>query len=351
MDTAAQVQFQVGPRGFGHHRLRLVNLRPLGVNLGSGMITVDQAQSIAAALLRARPSACEPFLPSAGGADSTSFRLRFGGERMLLTVKRRTRSPVGIYFHARLRAAGLPVPELLAFSPDGGPRREACAIWEWIEGLPAEWGPGEACPYDEADFGELLLSIHSLSFDGAYGFLGDDLARRTFSLPGLGPVSPDWPSFFHCDALAGRYLEAGYINMEEARVLASLPDRLVRELGNRPRRLLHMGDVMHNGNMLVDPGSGRIRAILDFSESTAGDPRWELAWVHYYFADLPGERRKFDLDRFWSGYGGVFGSDDVLGCFYLAAVLLFEKLLFYDPASGQGRWAIATVRRILRNFA
>ena len=35
---------------------------------------------------------------------------------------------------------------------------------------------------------------------------------------------------------------------------------------------------------------------------------------------------------------------DELGRFYLVAVLLFEKLLFFEPESPRGRWAIQTVR-------
>jgi hypothetical protein len=168
--------------------------------------------------------------------------------------------------------------------------------------LPAEWGTGQPCPYDEAELGELLRRIHDLGFDADFGFLGDDLARRTFSLPDLGPTSARWAEFFHCDHVARLYLQKGYLDPDEAEILSSLPDRLSDELRHVERRLLHLGDVMHNGNLIVDPGTGRTRAILDYAESTAGDPRWELAWIRYYFADYPFERSTFDLDRFWDGY-------------------------------------------------
>ncbi|HEX4213155.1 MAG TPA: aminoglycoside phosphotransferase family protein [Candidatus Dormibacteraeota bacterium] len=315
------------------------------------MITTPQARAVATALLGRAPSGCQRFRPPAGGADSTTFRLRLGADRMLLTVKRRPGSPVGIRFHALLRAAGLPVPELIAFGPAAGPEGEACAIWEWVEGVPAEWGPGEPCPYDEAEFGELLGRIHGLGFEGDYGFLGDDLEHRAHTLPGLGPVSSDWASFFHCDVAAERYLALGYLDAEEAGLLSSLPRRLGEGFASRPRRLLHMGDVMHTGNMLIDRRSGRIRAILDYTESMVGDPLWELAWIRYYFADYPWDRQGFDLARFWAGYGAEHGSEDLLGRFYLMAVLLFEKLRFYEPDSPRGRWAVATVRRLLRTLA
>jgi aminoglycoside phosphotransferase (APT) family kinase protein len=270
---------------------------------------------------------------------------------MLLKVKNQPKTPEGVYFHARLKSAGLPVPDLVAFAPSAGPRGETCTVWEWVEGLPAEWEVGLPCPYDEAELGELLRRIHDLGFDADFGFLGDDLARRTFSLPDLGPTSTRWAGFFHCDRVARLYLQKGYLNPDEAEILSSLPDRLSDELSHVERRLLHLGDVMHNGNLIVDPGTGRIRAILDYAESTAGDPRWELAWIRYYFADYPFERSTFDLDRFWDGYGAEYGSNDPLGRFYLAAILLFEKLRFYDPESARGRWAIETIKNILRDFS
>ncbi|HLZ07779.1 MAG TPA: aminoglycoside phosphotransferase family protein [Chloroflexota bacterium] len=313
--------------------------------------TTQQAQSIAEQLLGRQLDGCEQFLPKAGGNDSFTFRLRVGPETMLLTVKKRPGTPVGVYFHGRLRAAGLPVPGLVAFEPGAGPNGEACAIWEWVAGTSAEWVRGEPCPYDESELGATLRRIHDLRFAGSFGFLGDNLEQRTFALPDLGPTSLSWGEFFHCDVVARYYINKGYLDLPEAEILSTLLARLRNELGRAETRLLHMGDIMHNGNLLVETGTGHIRAILDFTESMAGDPRWELAWIRYYFADYPDERPTFDLARFWAGYGAEYGSDDALGRFYLAAILLFEKLRFYDPASPRGRWAIATVKSILRGFA
>ncbi|MFZ0215402.1 MAG: aminoglycoside phosphotransferase family protein [Candidatus Dormiibacterota bacterium] len=324
---------------------------PTGQKRLHRIVTVQHAEVIAEDLLRRRPDSCERFLPRAGGTDSCNFRLSVGSERMLLTVKRRPNSPVGMYFHGRLQAARLPVPEAVAFGARAGPHGEACAIWEWIDGTPAEWGGGEPCPYDEAEFGQLLRRVHSLRFDGPFGFLGDDPQQRTFSIPGLTPSSAEWASVFDCEGAARHYLARGYLDSAEARLLASLPVRLEDELDCTSPRLLHMGDIMHTGNLLIAPDSGHIRAVLDYSESMAGDPRWELAWVRFYFADCAGTSPTFDLARFWAGYGAEYGAEDPLGRFYLAAILLFEKLRFYDPNTPRGRWAIATVRHILRSFA
>jgi len=294
----------------------------------------------------------EPFEPTVGGDDSYSFRLWVGGDAMLLKIKKWPGSPVGVYFYERIREAGVPVPELIAFSPNAGPGGEACAAWEWIEGRPAEWGPGEPCPYDEAQFGEILRRIHDLRFDGPFGLLGDDPpASRSSALPDCGPVSDTWVGFFGCDCAARRYFDKGYLTRREADALASLPDLLSDELNQAGRRLLHMGDIMHNGNMIVEPGSGRILAVVDYVESMAGDPRWELAWVDYYFGQYPFAPRDFDMARFRSAYGTDHDPEDRLGRFYLAAALLFEKLLFFDPASPRGRWAIDRVKQILAQFS
>lgn len=310
---------------------------------------VDQASLVAAQLLGRAPKRIETFRPTVGGDDSHSFRLGLGKNEMLLKIKKQPGSPVGVYFHSRLKETGLPVPELIAFDSAGGPRGEACAIWEWIEGEPAEWGPSEPCPYDEAELGELLRRIHDLEFDGPFGFLGDDLSARAFTpLPDLGPVSKSWAGFFHCDRAARRYFDKAYLNRREADLLASLPDLLRGEFTKAEPRLLHMSDIMHNGNMLVR--NGRIVSIVDYVESVAGDPRWELAWFDYYFGSLPFDRAPFDMARFRAAYGADHDPGDSLGRFYLAAVLLFEKLLWLDLASQKGRWAIGTVKHILRTF-
>jgi aminoglycoside phosphotransferase (APT) family kinase protein len=121
---------------------------------------------------------------------------------------------------------------------------------------------------------------------------------------------------------------------------------LARELARAEPRLLHMSDIMHNGNLIVR--EGRIVAIVDYVESMAGDPRWELAWFDYYFATLPFDRAPFDMARFRAAYGTDHDPQDDLGRFYLLAILVFEKLLWLDSNSEQGQWAIETVKDMLR---
>jgi len=308
----------------------------------------EQARDIIEHLLGTLPVGIARYRPSVGGDDSYGYRFSAGGERLLLKVKKTPATPVGLYFYQRVKAAGVPVPELVAFAPDAGPQGQACAIWSWIEGRPAAWGPGQPCPYDEAAFGELLRQIHALRFDGQFGLLGDDPAHRTSSShPDLRATSDSWLGFFDCEAAARRYLDRGYLDCREAVTLASLPERLQGAFPDLGARLLHMGDIMHHGNMLVGP-HGEIMAVVDYVESTAGDPRWELAWVDYYFSIYPFDRRSFDMDRFRAAYGTDHDPDDEVGRFYLLAILLFEKLLFFSPQSARGRWAIHCVKRLLR---
>jgi Phosphotransferase enzyme family len=310
----------------------------------------EEAIAVIGALLRDYPEQIHRLDPAVGGDGSYSFRFSVGGRSLLLKAQKRPGVPIGIYFHERIREAGVPVPELVSHSPDAGPQGQACAIWSWVEGRPADWGMDEACPYDEAEFGELLRQIHELRFDGAFGLLGDDISRRTFaSHPDLGPTSDTWTGFFHCDRAARRYAAMGYLNEAEARTLAGLPARMRPQFANVQARLLHMGDIMHQGNMLIGLG-GHIQAVVDFVESTAGDPRWELAWIDYYFSMLPHGRLSFDTSRFRAAYGTDHDPYDEIGRFYLLAILLFEKLLFYRPDSERGKWAIGTVKSLLMGF-
>jgi len=307
----------------------------------------DQAQELIDDMLGTRPLDLVRYRPAVGGDDSYSYRFSARGERLFLKVKKAPATPVGLYFYQRVKAAGVPVPELMAFAPEAGPAGQACAIWSWVEGQPATWEAGQPCPFDEAGFGRLLRQIHDLRFVGAFGLLGDDLAHRTFSShPDLRATSDTWLGFFDCEAAARRYRDKGYLDRREAKTLAHLPERLQGAFLDVEARLLHMGDIMHHGNMLVGP-HGEIVAVVDYAESTAGDPRWELAWADYYFSIYPFDRRSFDMDRFRAAYGTDHNPDDDVGRFYLLAILVFEKLLFFRPESARGRWAIATVKRLL----
>lgn len=313
--------------------------------------TDDEATTVAERLLGRRPPVAVRSRPAAGGTDSHVFRIVAGRDDLVLQIKLEPGRPIGAYFHARLQSDGIPVPRLVALDASGGPHGEACALWEWVDGTPAEWSAELACPYDEAELGELLRRIHDLRVAGAFGLLGDTETERPAaqpSYPHFGPSSASWPGYFHCDRAAREMADRGYLDPAEADLFACLPQRLDATLVCDGPHLLHMGDIMHNGNLLLDPRTGRIRAVLDYADSMGGDPRWELAWFDYYFGELPVGRPKFDLRRFRDAYGTHHDADDVAGRFYLLAILAFDKLRFYDPASHRGIWGIATLKRLLR---
>jgi aminoglycoside phosphotransferase (APT) family kinase protein len=312
--------------------------------------SVHDAKALARKLPGRAPTRVEPLWPRVRSNDCYAFRIEIGGQPMLLKVAKRPRVPMGLYFHHRLREAGIPVPELIAAGPGEGPGGANCALWEWIEGRSsADWPRGSPCPFDEAEFGELMRSIHSLRFEGPPGLLGDDLASRTYTWgPGIRPVGGTWAEVFDCRAAAERLAERGHIKREEAEVFAALPDRLSPELNAAECRLLHM-DL--RSNLLLDPATGRIRAVVDYTESFAGDPRFELALVGYWFMDRVVHFLPFDMPRFRAAYGATHNPRDARGRFYLAVLLACDEVPGCDPTSTKGQWSIATFRSVLASFA
>jgi hypothetical protein len=65
---------------------------------------------------------------------------------------------------------------------------------------------------------------------------------------------------------------------------------------------------------------------------------------------LPFNDSEFDMVRFRAGYGTDHDPEDTLGRLYLLAILAFDKLLWLDPASETGRWAIGVARNTLTSF-
>jgi hypothetical protein len=311
-------------------------------------ISLEQARRISKDLLGSDVDRIEPFLPRVGGYDSHCFRLWTWQNQILLKIMKHPGKPIGIYFHDRLEQAGIPVPKLIAFSKNAGPNGEASVIWDWVQGEPVRWHPGQPCPYDEAQLGELLRAIHELPFDGSYGFLCDSLSERSYTWhPHLGPISKAWSEFFHCSQVAAQLFKDGYLDEEEAEILSGLAENLRKDLDCTPRSLLHT-DIRNN--MILEPGTGRILAVFDFTESCAGDPRWELAWIDYWFIDRFEHFLPFDMTRFRAAYGTDHNLRDPIGRFYLAMILSLEAVPTYDPTSLGHRWAVLTLKTVLRTF-
>jgi aminoglycoside phosphotransferase (APT) family kinase protein len=286
-------------------------------------------------MLGRAPDRVEPFNPPAGGDDSHSFRLWDRGRPLLLKLMIRPGLPLGVYFHSRLREAGVPVPELIAFSADGGPGGAACGLLEWVEGEPAEFDSHERPPYDEAEFGRLLRTIHDLRHEPGFGRLDDagttSHARWT-----------DWVSQL-VEWGAAACLRRGAIDKELGDRLRRLPQRFADRLAAAPPALLHYGDIMHNGNLIVDAERRRILAVVDFSDAIVGDPRLELAWVDLYFGAYGYFGRGFDLRRFREAYGDDGDLYEPARLLYVCLALL-TMLTYVAPTSERGRHHVALLR-------
>jgi aminoglycoside phosphotransferase (APT) family kinase protein len=291
-------------------------------------LSADQALRIAYQLLGRPPETVEPFVPPTGGDDSHSFRVWDRGRPLLLKVMVRPGMPIGAYFHGRLREAGLPVPELVAVSPDGVSGERACGLFEWVEGTAAEFDSHERPPYDEAEFGILLRTIHDLRHEGGFGRL-DDGGRTSHG------EWEDWVSEL-VEWTTTTCVRRGACAPELAERLRRLPERFADDLAAAPPALLHYGDIMHNGNLIVDPARRHILAVVDFSDAIVGDPRLELAWVDLYFGAHGHFGRGFDLARFRMAYGDEADSGDPLRLFYVALALV-TMLTYVDPGSKRAR--------------
>jgi aminoglycoside phosphotransferase (APT) family kinase protein len=232
-------------------------------------------------------------------------------------ARRQGAEPLGLYFHGRLRKAGLPVPALIAYGESTLKGRQS-TIWEHVEGEQARWPGTGPCPYDEAECAELLLQIHALDFDGPFCLLGDEPPDREF-----GPASDAWAEMFPCGRAARSYFDQGLIDKKEADILASLPSLLNEELGRVERRLLHM-DFFFNGNLILDEGTKRIIGVVDYAEAMAGDPLLEVAVFERHH--LP-DKHIFDIKRFRDAYGS-YDPDGPLVRFYVLSLLLFERLMY-----------------------
>ncbi|UCC67214.1 MAG: aminoglycoside phosphotransferase family protein [Armatimonadota bacterium] len=286
-----------------------------------------EACRLADLLLGRRPDRLESFRPAAGGDDSHSFRLWDRGKALLLKVMARPGTPIGAYFYGRLRQARVPVPDLVAFSPDGGPGKRACGVFEWVHGTPAEFASHERPPYDEAEFGRLLRAIHDLRHDSGFGRL-DDHGRTSHSR------WSEWVS----DLLAWgatTCVRRRAFGPELADSLRRLPEEFAAELAAAPPALLHYGDIMHNGNLIVDPDSRRVLAVVDFSDAIVGDPRLELAWIDLYFGAYGHFGRGFDLMRFREAYGDDGDLHEPTRLLYVCLALM-TMLTYVDPGTPRG---------------
>ncbi|WP_436911945.1 phosphotransferase family protein [Halosimplex marinum] len=176
--------------------------------------------------------------------------------------------------------------------------------------------------------GRLLARVHDLRSFDAFG----DLVSRDGG-PAVRDGRATWPDRLRdivddsLDGLAG----TRFAGLEEP--LREYADDRFAELDLAADAALLHGDY-RPGNLLADPDTGDLTAVLDWGAAQAGDPRYELAWAVREFsgrapvgsADRERVREAF-VDAYEEGRADGFERDaasERRQSFYLAATWLVE---------------------------
>jgi aminoglycoside phosphotransferase (APT) family kinase protein len=152
------------------------------------------------------------------------------------------------------RSAGVPVPEIFAWSPEASALGSPFLVMERISGetIPRRILRNESALHGLAGrCGELLALIHGIS--------PEVIAR----LPDSDPVDQIWGEYEEC---------------EQPRAVLDLAFRWLRthQPPDDGRKVLVHGD-FRNGNLIVGPDG--IRAVLDWELAHRGDPMEDLGWL------------------------------------------------------------------------
>jgi aminoglycoside phosphotransferase (APT) family kinase protein len=177
------------------------------------------------------------------------------------------------------------------------------------------------CPYDEADFGAILRTLHSTRVTGAGPI--DDLGQTYFAT---------WGAFLAtmADEALKMCLERGSIDGQLHRALRRSWLPQLRELVEVEPRLLHL-ESLGFSNILYDPATRRITGLLDYEDCVGGDPLFEFAWLYYYFGGRDSGQKYFDYRRFLEGYGPHPEPGDRLALY--RPVMWLDKLSWIRPDS------------------
>lgn len=172
----------------------------------------------------------------------------------------------------------VPVPVPVRTGRPGGGYPWRWSIVPWFVGTPADAVPPAARDTWAEQLAAVLGALHRPAPDDAplNPYRGVPLAARDGAVIARIATSPD------------------------AAVLGpAWRDGLAAPRWDGPSVWLH-GDP-HPGNLLT--GDGRLAAVLDFGDVTAGDPASDLATAWFCFG--PAGR-----DRFWAAYAAASGSDE-----------------------------------------
>ncbi|QLH78521.1 phosphotransferase [Halosimplex rubrum] len=192
------------------------------------------------------------------------------------------------------RETDLPVPERYGVRESHESAPAPAFLMEHLPGdspppvtdpTPDDSGEGRAADRLLRESGRHLARIHDLRTFESFGELVADPDRRTTAdggSPAAKPVVRDghntWTGrvgtliAFSLDGLA----DTRFADLESD--LREYADERLATLDFAAEAALLHGDY-RPGNLLGDPETGRVTAVLDWGAAQAGDPRYELAWV------------------------------------------------------------------------
>jgi hygromycin-B 7''-O-kinase len=228
-------------------------------------------------------------LPRSGGQLSSVFEVRdAGGEALIVKVydpEWAWKQAKEVYVYGVLTPEiGELVPSVIHAEPAG--EQHAFTVLSKVDGVPlSEVTPADYRPiYEQA--GALLARIHRIP-QPAYGYLTDQV---------LEPLPSN-------DQYMGRQFAKKLKEFEELGGDAELQARITEYVAAHPvaadiRPVLCHND-FHEGNLLVDPDTGRLNGIIDVENAIAADPLLDLAKAQYY--SIKDDQAK--LDGLIKGYG------------------------------------------------
>lgn len=277
--------------------------------------------------------------PLGGGHSGETFLAEFGGDRTVVRILRPGRRPAG---SARRDAAVLrwvrgllPVPDVLEVR-DADASRDVpeLLVTAFVPGVRGDEYLAGATPQDAAA-------------------LGDDLARVVLRLAGIATprpgllVGPDLATVALPAASVAEWVE-GLDGDEEWLALRSALAPVAEEadavLALTTRNCLVHGD-LNPKNLLVDPATRRVAALVDWEHARSDGPHADLGNL-LRFDDAGGDVVR---DRVLPAYAACFGEDlDELPVRAAAADLVaLADLAARDPA-GPGADLVRRARSLLR---
>lgn len=226
-----------------------------------------------------------------------------------------------------LRGTDLPVPRLLA-SGDLCPSAEGRS-WPYLV-LSRVPGRPYAARQDR---------LAAEEREGVARQLGAFLARlHALPLPREGPLAT-WDRFLQL--LRRRRREGPTDHLRWGHLPPALCDELESFLPRDPASLLEPGRPpsfvhgdLHGEHVFVDPGTLRLTGVLDFTDASAGDPRYDLVALH--LGTFRADKGLLAACLEWYGHGPV---DRRWARAMLAFTLLhdFDVLAGVDPGGGRFR--------------